>query len=148
VPGTQDQVDVTVKVEEQSAGSLQFGVGYSQYSGIILNASVSQNNLFGTGDSVSISGERSSYYTKFSVNYYNPYLTDNGHRYRLQRDLFQDRLRRYRFRRLLDQSKSFSSLPGHTDHRNRWLRVGLGISSNKVNTDSGLQPAGADRLPE
>ncbi|OZB56607.1 MAG: outer membrane protein assembly factor BamA, partial [Lysobacterales bacterium 13-68-4] len=37
VPGSQDQVDVTVKVEEQSAGSLQFGVGYSQYSGIILS---------------------------------------------------------------------------------------------------------------
>ena len=51
VPGTQDKVDVTVKVEEQSAGSMQFGIGYSQYSGIILNASVSQNNLFGSGDS-------------------------------------------------------------------------------------------------
>src|SRR6185437_12924339 len=72
VPGSDDQVDVTVKVEEQSAGSLQFGVGYSQYSGIILSASVSQRNLFGTGDSVSVSGERSSYYTKFNVNYYNP----------------------------------------------------------------------------
>lgn len=48
VPGTVDQVDLTAKVEEQSAGSLMFGVGYSQYSGIILSASVSQNNFLGT----------------------------------------------------------------------------------------------------
>ncbi|MGP1667486.1 MAG: outer membrane protein assembly factor BamA, partial [Rhodanobacter sp.] len=75
VPGTQDKVDVKIKVEEQSAGSMQFGVGYSQYSGIILSASVSQNNLFGSGDTFSINGERSSYYTRFGLNYYNPFLT-------------------------------------------------------------------------
>ncbi|MGB8717043.1 MAG: outer membrane protein assembly factor BamA, partial [Rhodanobacteraceae bacterium] len=35
VPGSKDQVDLQVNVEEQSAGSLQFGLGYSQLSGII-----------------------------------------------------------------------------------------------------------------
>ena len=78
VPGTDDKVDVTVKVEEQSAGSLQFGVGYSQYSGIILSASVSQNNFLGTGDSFSVGAESSTYYKRVNASYYNPYLTDSG----------------------------------------------------------------------
>ncbi|MBB3225756.1 outer membrane protein insertion porin family [Luteibacter sp. Sphag1AF] len=78
VPGTVDQVDLTAKVEEQSAGSLMFGVGYSQYSKIILSASVSQNNFLGTGDRFSVGAETSSYYKRINASYVNPYLTDNG----------------------------------------------------------------------
>ena len=78
VPGTVDQVDLTAKVEEQSAGSLMFGVGYSQYSGIILSASVSQNNFMGTGDRFSIGAETSTYYKRVNASYVNPYLTDSG----------------------------------------------------------------------
>lgn len=78
VPGTQDQVDLNVKVEEQSAGSMQFGIGYSQYDGVIYSASVSQNNIMGTGDRFSISASRSDIYTNINVSYYNPYLTDSG----------------------------------------------------------------------
>ncbi|TCV91881.1 Beta-barrel assembly machine subunit BamA [Luteibacter rhizovicinus] len=78
VPGTVDQVDLTAKVEEQSAGSLMFGVGYSQYSKIILSASVSQNNFLGTGDRFSVGAETSNYYKRINASYVNPYLTDNG----------------------------------------------------------------------
>ena len=140
IPGSLDQVDVTVKVEEQSAGSLQFGVGYSQYSGIILNASVSQNNIFGTGDSASISGERSSYYTKFSVNYFNPYLTDSnvgiGYNATYSKTDYGDT----DFADYSTSDKSFSSYLSIPITETDGVRVGLGISSDKVSLIPGYSP--------
>jgi outer membrane protein insertion porin family len=140
VPGTQDKVDVTVKVEEQSAGSMQFGIGYSQYSGIILNASVSQNNLFGTGDSFSISGERSTYYTRLGMNYYNPYLTDSGIGIGYSASYSKTDYGNTDFANYATSTTSFSSYLGIPISETDGLRVGLGISSNKVNLYPGYSP--------
>ncbi|HEY8329420.1 MAG TPA: outer membrane protein assembly factor BamA [Rhodanobacter sp.] len=140
VPGTQDKVDVTVKVEEQSAGSMQFGIGYSQYSGIILNASVSQNNLFGSGDSFSISGERSSYYTRLGLNYYNPYLTDSGIGIGYSASYSKTDYGNTDFANYATSAKSFSTYLGIPISETDGLRVGLGISSNKVNLFQGYSP--------
>jgi outer membrane protein insertion porin family len=140
VPGTQDQVDVSVKVEEQSAGSLQFGVGYSQFSGLILSASVSQNNLFGTGDSFSVSGQRSSFSTLFNVNYYNPYLTDNGIGIGYNATYSKADFGNTDFANYATSTKSFSSYLGIPISETDGVRVGLGISSNKVNLIPGFSP--------
>ncbi|MEO9079925.1 MAG: outer membrane protein assembly factor BamA [Rhodanobacter sp.] len=140
VPGTQDQVDVTAKVEEQSSGSVQFGVGYSQYSGIILNASLSQNNLFGTGDSFTINGSRSTYQTGFGVNYYNPYLTDSGIGIGYSANYSKTDYGNTDFANYSTSAKSFSSYLGIPITETDGLRVGLGISSNKVNLITGYSP--------
>ena len=143
VPGTQDQVDVTVKVEEQSAGSMQFGIGYSQYSGIILNASVSQNNLFGTGDSFSVSGSRSTYSTSFGANYYNPYLTDDGVGIGYNAAYSKTDYGNLSSNEFADYSTSalsFSTYLGIPITETDAVRVGLGISSNKVNLIPGFSP--------
>ncbi|SEO67838.1 outer membrane protein insertion porin family [Luteibacter sp. UNC138MFCol5.1] len=134
VPGTVDQVDLTAKVEEQSAGSLMFGVGYSQYSGIILSASVSQNNFLGTGDRFSIGAETSTYYKRINASYTNPYLTDSGIAigYNLgysKLDYGDTDLANYQY-----STKSFEttlSIP-ITDFDS--ISTSLGISSNKINT--------------
>jgi len=137
VPGTEDQVDLTVKVEEQSAGSLMFGVGYSQYSGIILSASVSQNNFLGTGDSFSVSAQRSDYVTSVSATYFNPYLTDNGigigYNAAYSKSDYGDA--NSDFVNFTSSQKSFSAFLNIpiTDFDN--LRAGLGLSSNKINLD-------------
>ncbi|MDE1894913.1 MAG: outer membrane protein assembly factor BamA [Pseudomonadota bacterium] len=142
VPGTQDQVDVTVKVEEQSAGSVQFGVGYSQYSGIILNASLSQNNLFGTGDSFSVSGSRSTYTTSYGMNYYNPYLTDNGVGigYNLTYTKTNYGNASSIFANYATSNKAFSTYLGIPISETDGVRVGLGVSSNKINLIPGYSP--------
>ncbi len=46
VPGTDDLVDVNYSVAEQATGSLSASVGFSQASGVILGANVSENNFF------------------------------------------------------------------------------------------------------
>ncbi|HZX72480.1 MAG TPA: outer membrane protein assembly factor BamA [Rhodanobacter sp.] len=140
VPGTEDKVDVTVKVEEQSAGSVQFGVGYSQYAGIILNASLSQNNLFGSGDSFSVSGSRSTYQTSFGANYYNPYLTDNGIGIGYSANFSKTDYGNQDFANYSTSAKGFSSYLGIPISETDGVRVGLGISSNKVNLIAGYSP--------
>lgn len=142
VPGTQDKVDITIKVEEQSAGSVQFGVGYSQYSGIILNASLTQNNLFGTGDSFSVSGSRSTYTTSYGMNYYNPYLTDNGVGigYNLTYTKTDYGNASSIFANYATSNKAFSTYLGIPISETDGIRVGLGISSNKINLIPGYSP--------
>ncbi len=78
VPGTTDQVDVEYAVEEQPSGSLSASVGFAQGSGLILGASVSQNNFLGTGNKVSIAVNTSSFRTLYSFSYLNPYFTLDG----------------------------------------------------------------------
>lgn len=140
VPGTNDQVDLKVKVEEQSAGSLQFGVGYSQYSGIILSGSVSQNNFMGTGDKFSISAETSDYYKRVTLGYVNPYLTDSGisigyNATYSKLDYNDTDLANY-----TNSTRSFSSYLGIPVGEFDALQVGLGLSSTLINTYPGYTP--------
>lgn len=140
VPGSQDQVDVTVKVEEQSAGSLQFGVGYSQYSGVILSASVSQNNFLGTGDSFSVGAETSTYYKRVNASYYNPFLTDSGIGIGYTVGYSKTDYGNTDFANYATSAKSFSTFLGIPITEFDSLRVGLGISSNKINLYPGYSP--------
>jgi outer membrane protein insertion porin family len=133
-------VDVTVKVEEQSAGSLQFGVGYSQYSGIILSASVSQNNFLGTGDSFSVGAETSTYYKRVNASYYNPYLTDNGIGIGYTVGYSKTDYGDTDFANYATSAKSFSTFLGIPISETDSLRVGLGLSSNKINLYPGYSP--------
>lgn len=78
VPGTTDQVDVKYTVKEKSSGNILAGAGFSQSQGLVLNASISQNNFLGTGKSMSASFNNSSVNTIYSLGYTNPYYTIDG----------------------------------------------------------------------
>jgi outer membrane protein insertion porin family len=78
VPGTTDQLDVNMSVKEKSTGSIQAGVGFSSYEKLTLSGSVSQANLFGTGNYLSTQINTSRINTLYSVTYTNPYYTDDG----------------------------------------------------------------------
>nr|WP_114417301.1 outer membrane protein assembly factor BamA [Marinospirillum perlucidum] len=78
VAGSEDLIDVTYTVEEQPSGSISANVGYSQSSGVVFGASVSQSNFLGTGNTVSLSANRSDYRTNYSFSYQNPYYTIDG----------------------------------------------------------------------
>jgi len=78
VPGVADQVDVNMNVKERPTGNLLLGVGYSDSDGLLLNASVTQSNLFGSGRELSVSFDNSASTTNFNIRYLNPYYTPNG----------------------------------------------------------------------
>ncbi|MBK1710506.1 MULTISPECIES: outer membrane protein assembly factor BamA [Marichromatium] len=78
VPGSPDQVDVDVTVEEKPAGNLAAGIGFSQSQGILLNASVTQNNFLGTGKRVALAFNTSTANRRYQLAYTNPYYTVDG----------------------------------------------------------------------
>jgi outer membrane protein insertion porin family len=78
VPGTSDQVDVEVKVNERATGNLTFGVGYSSAEKVILSAGVSQSNIFGSGNALSFQVNTGSINRTYALSYTNPYFTDDG----------------------------------------------------------------------
>ena len=78
VPGSPDQVDVEVKVVERPTGNLLFGIGYSTAEKVILSGSVSQANLFGTGNAVSLQVNSGSINKVYALSFTNPYFTDDG----------------------------------------------------------------------
>ena len=78
VPGTTDQVDVNFTVVERQTGSIQLGAGYSSAEKVVLSASISQNNLFGSGNSLTLSVNSGSISRTYALTYYNPYWTEDG----------------------------------------------------------------------
>ena len=78
VPGTTDQLDVNYSVKETSSGSVTAGLGYSQSSGVLFNASVSQSNFLGSGKRVSFTFNNSETTSVYSLAYSNPYWTVDG----------------------------------------------------------------------
>ncbi len=78
VPGSADQVDVDYTVEERPFGTFTAGLGYSQLDGLIISTSISQNNVFGTGNRIAFAFNNSSFSRNFSLGYFNPYFTDDG----------------------------------------------------------------------
>jgi len=78
VPGTADQVDVNVTVKERATGSLLLGVGYSDADGVLLQAAISQRNLFGTGKELDINIDNSQVTDTYSIRYVDPYYTEDG----------------------------------------------------------------------
>ncbi|MCC9000991.1 MAG: outer membrane protein assembly factor BamA [Candidatus Contendobacter sp.] len=78
VPGASDQVDANFTVVERPSGSLMFGVGYGQESGVLLNASVTQNNFLGTGNQLGVVLNNSQTGQNYSISYNNPYYTPDG----------------------------------------------------------------------
>ncbi len=78
VPGINDEVDMKVKVEEANTGSLTMGVGFAQGQGLLLNGSVAQSNLFGSGKSVSLSASTSQLNNNIGLSFTDPYFKPNG----------------------------------------------------------------------
>ena len=78
VPGSPDQVDIDVKVVERPTGNLLFGIGYSTAEKVILSGSISQSNLFGTGNAVSLQVNSGQINKVYALSFTNPYFTDDG----------------------------------------------------------------------
>jgi outer membrane protein insertion porin family len=78
VPGVADQVDLNVTVKERNTGQLQFGVGYSNADRFTVSTSVSQSNIFGSGNQLAFSINSGRVNKTYAVSYLNPYWTVDG----------------------------------------------------------------------
>lgn len=78
VPGTTDQVDVNFTVKERPTGNLMLGAGFSSAENIVLSASVSQQNLFGSGNALTLGLNTSESSRTLALSFTNPYYTVDG----------------------------------------------------------------------
>lgn len=78
VAGTPDQVDVNVDVKEKPTGMINLGVGYGSTDKVILSAGISQDNIFGSGNSLSAQINTSKTNRTLVLAHTNPYWTNEG----------------------------------------------------------------------
>ena len=78
VAGTTDQVDVAFTVEEKPTGAVLLGAGFSSVEKLIISGSVAQQNVFGSGKSLSINVNSGKVNQVYSLSYMNPYYTIDG----------------------------------------------------------------------
>ncbi len=78
VPGTPDQVDLTMKVVERPTGSLTLGAGFSTSEGLGLTFGISQQNAFGSGNSLGVQLNTSKINRVIVVSTTDPYFTQDG----------------------------------------------------------------------
>jgi outer membrane protein insertion porin family len=78
VPGTTDQVDLNVNVTEKPTGNLLFGAGFSSSEGLVLTGSISQNNLFGSGNALTAQVNTGKVNKVYSLSFTEPYFTVDG----------------------------------------------------------------------
>jgi len=78
VAGTTDQVDVTVRVKERPTGALLVGVGFSSVDRFIFQGSISQSNIFGSGNTFSFQANTGTVNKTVSLSFTDPYWTIDG----------------------------------------------------------------------
>ena len=78
VTGTTDQVDVNFSVKERATGNLSLGAGFSSSEKVVLSASVSQQNLFGSGNALTLAINTSKSSRTYALSFTNPYYTLDG----------------------------------------------------------------------
>jgi outer membrane protein insertion porin family len=78
VPGTQDQVDLTITVKEKSTGAISVGAGYSSADKLSLTASIKQENIFGTGNYLGLEINTSKHNKTLVLSTVDPYFTIDG----------------------------------------------------------------------
>lgn len=78
VPGSPDQVDINVDVTEKPTGMINLGVGYGSTDKLILSAGLSQDNIFGSGNSLSLQLNTSSVNRTALLSHTNPFWTKDG----------------------------------------------------------------------
>ena len=78
VQGSPDQIDVNVKVEEKATGQLLLGAGFSSADKLVLQTSISQANIFGSGKTLSAAVSSGSTNKVYSLSQTDPYFTVDG----------------------------------------------------------------------
>jgi len=68
--------DVNIRVKEKPTGIFSIGAGYSAMDHAIVTAQVSQMNLFGRGQSLSLKASLGSSYTYYDISFTEPWLFD------------------------------------------------------------------------
>src|SRR5699024_362997 len=134
VQGSKDLVDVNFDITERPAGQLQFGVGYSDSEGFLINGGVSHDNFLGTGNRVSIGAETNDYAQRIQASWTDPFFTDDG----ISRTLsgyYRTTKNLTRYSSSFDMDAMGAALTfGIPISEYSTLRLGVGVDRNEITT--------------
>ncbi|MGH9200765.1 MAG: outer membrane protein assembly factor BamA, partial [Vicinamibacterales bacterium] len=77
-PNEKNQVDVTLKLEEQNRNQLTFGAGVSQFEGFFGQLSFSTANFLGRGEALTLSLQAGSRSENYQLSFSEPFLFDRA----------------------------------------------------------------------
>ena len=72
-------MDIIVKVTEAATGSLMLGGGYGSYDKVMVNGSISEVNMFGSGLALGLSADLSARTNRFELSLKNPAINDSDY---------------------------------------------------------------------
>jgi len=75
-PLSNNQIDLLVKVKEGLSGSLRAGISYGSYTKLGFNLALSEKNVFGSGQSITINADINSKSKNYSISLFNPRILD------------------------------------------------------------------------
>ncbi|MGF6601452.1 outer membrane protein insertion porin family [Paraburkholderia sp. GAS448] len=149
VAGSDDQVDIDVKVNEKPTGAITLGAGFSSSDKVVLSAGVSQDNVFGSGTSLALNVNTAKTYRTLSVTQTDPYFTVDGIKrisdvyYRTSYPLYYSNDESFRIISLGADLK-FGIPFSEVDT----VYFGLGIEQDRFNTDSSTPQSYLDYVKE
>lgn len=140
VAGTTDQVDINYSITERPAGSLSLGVGYGQDAGVLLNASVSQQNFMGTGNQLAFQFNNSQVNTIYSLSFTNPYFTPDGVSAGFRGNYTETDATEANLANYLTNEFSLMATFGFPLNETDTINVGAGVSGVKIKTNGSETP--------
>jgi outer membrane protein insertion porin family len=126
----ENRINLLVKVKETATGSVQAGGGYGSYQHFMLNASLSDRNIFGSGISSSLSFDLSKVSRNYSFSINNPRVFDSE--YSLGMNIYNSE---YDFPTYQHDTFGVGTNIGKQLTRNLYGYVGYSYSNNKIDTN-------------
>jgi len=126
----ENRINLLVKVKETATGSIQAGGGYGSYQKFMINASLSDRNIFGSGISSSLSFDLSKVSRNYSFSINNPRVFDSE--YSLGMSIYNNK---YDFPTYEHDTFGVGANIGKQLTRNLYGFVGYSYSKNKIDTN-------------
>ena len=138
-----DEIDLLVKVKEASTGTISLGGGYGSYEGLMVNASISDKNLFGTGITGSLGFDVSKISQSYNLSFVNPKVWDSM--YSLGVSFYK---RKYEYYDYTEDTLGASMNVGRQFFRHMYASIGIGYVDNnsEYNDDTTLDQDYLNRL--
>ena len=126
-----DKINLLVKVKETQTGTISAGGGYGSYEGLMVNASISDKNLFGTGLNTTLGFEVSKISKNYNLSFVNPRVWDS--RYSLGLSLYK---REYEYNYETSDGYKVDTLGGSLNAGREFMRhfygsIGVGYVDNQ-----------------
>ncbi len=121
-----DEINLLVKVKEASTGTISAGGGYGSYEGLMVNASISDKNIFGSGINTTLGFEISKIATNYNLSFSNPKVWDSM--YSMSLSLYK---KDYEYIDYTQDQLGASLSVGREFYRHFHTSVGVGYVDNK-----------------